>query len=82
MNREYLEYLHRSGKIPDKYYYQLNGGNAQENYNEQKKALVSRLIDGQREQQLLNEFIQEEVEKKLNEAIQNAMNDIFKNFTI
>lgn len=33
MNRDTIEYLYKSGKMPTRYYNQLNGKNAQENYN-------------------------------------------------
>lgn len=42
MNQEQLEYLHESGKMPDRYYYQQNGGTAQQNYNRQRKNLLKR----------------------------------------
>ena len=35
MNRkEIIEFLHDSGKMPDEYYYQVNGKSFQENYIE------------------------------------------------
>ena len=71
-----IEYLRRSGKLPPRYYYQLNHKSAAENYIEQRQ---------QREQQLhqeilLRQYAQEEVEKNLDEAVYKALNDILGDF--
>lgn len=34
--------LHKLGKLPDRYYYQLNGKTAQENYNAQRYNYTNR----------------------------------------
>ena len=34
--QETIEYFYSIGKMPDRYYYQLNGKTAQENYRNQK----------------------------------------------
>lgn len=36
MNDFDIERLHKSGKMPDRYYYQQNGRTAQQNYIEQR----------------------------------------------
>ena len=38
-----VEFLHNSGKMPDRYYYQLNGKSAEENYIEQKRKNQARI---------------------------------------
>lgn len=40
MDSNELERLHDSGKIPDKFYFQLNNGSAQENYNRQRRNIL------------------------------------------
>ena len=35
-----VELYHKMGKMPDRYYYQLNGKSAQENYADQKSQLI------------------------------------------
>ena len=40
MDKNEIEYLRSRGKIPDKFYYQMNGKTAQENYNEQRRILL------------------------------------------
>lgn len=52
---ELLEYYHRTGKCPDRYYNQLNGKTAQENYD---AALHRR-----------QEFIQEKLNQERLEAL-------------
>ena len=44
-NKEQIEYLHDSGKMPDWAYYQQNGATAQENYTRQMRAIKNRLRD-------------------------------------
>lgn len=49
--KEQIEYLHDSGKMPDRVYYQQNGATAQENYNRQIQSFRNRLRDKQQEEQ-------------------------------
>ena len=43
LDPQLVEFLHNSGKMPDRYYYQLNGKSAEENYIEQKRKNQARL---------------------------------------
>ena len=62
MNRqEIVEYLHQTGKMPDNYYYQVNGKSFQENYKE------ITLKRQKRNKELINEK-QEEIRRKALEA--------------
>lgn len=76
MNKEYIEYLHNSGKMPDRYYNQLNGKSAQENYNaykiKQRKQIAER-----REQQA---EINAQIEQDLPPLVEKALSEIFAGF--
>lgn len=65
-----IEYYHDSGKMPDRYYYQLNGKTAEENY-----------IDYKRKQQKKRAFDDAEVETALSalleDTIQKLLKDLF-----
>lgn len=40
-----VEFYHDMGWMPDRYYYQLNGKSAQENYADQKRKMQHRLMN-------------------------------------
>lgn len=44
MNKQIINTLHDLGKTPDKYFYQINGKTAQENYIDQKNAIKDQII--------------------------------------
>ena len=64
-----IEYLHRTGKIPNRYYFQLNNKSAGENYREQRQQLLD---DIRQKQQLLDEM-----QAKIDLAVQKALAEIF-----
>ena len=80
MDKEMLEYLHNSGLMPDFYYYQVNGKSFSENYIEvmdkQNLAVQDFLFDKRKLGQIEAEFDQQ-VEEKLSQAIEDALDDIF-----
>lgn len=43
MDKQLLEYLHQTEQIPDRYYNQLNGKSAQENYIAYRKKQTDKL---------------------------------------
>lgn len=74
-----LEYYHRTGKCPDRYYNQLNGKTADENY----QAILARRQEYYREllaQERLDKEIEKQVEEQIEKAVASALDDIFKNF--
>ena len=74
-----LEYYHRTGKCPDRYYNQLNGKTADENY----QAILARRQEYYREllaQERLDKEIEKQVEEQHEKAVASALDDIFKNF--
>lgn len=64
-----IEYLYNSGKLPLKYYNQLNGKTAQENYNLIKNNVYQK-----------NEYT--EIKNHLSAVIETALNEILSNFDI
>ena len=47
MNTELLNFNRSQGKVPDIFYYQLNGKSATENYMEQKQNFLDSLEDSE-----------------------------------
>lgn len=45
MNKELLEFNRAQGKVPDLFYYQMNGKSAIENYTEQRDNFFNSLQD-------------------------------------
>ena len=64
----YIDYLYESGDLPERYYNQLNGKTAQENY--------IRILRERDKKDSKNLF--PDIEKSLNEVINTALNDILK----
>ena len=62
MDKDILEFLYQSGKMPFKYYAQQNGKSPQENYKISKQILHERLKQQEAEKQI-KEQITEEIEK-------------------
>ena len=76
-NKEQIEYLHDSGKMPDWAYYQQNGATAQENYTRQMRAIKNRLRDRlQKEQQ------QKEMEKQIEDNLEEILEDLLKDLNL
>lgn len=86
-DKEMIEYLHRSGKLPDWMYYQLNGKTATENYNEQRQKFYNK-IQADKE---LNEYkarrkaeidleIESQIETEITPKIEKALDDLLKDF--
>lgn len=62
MDKDILEFLYNSGKMPFRYYAQQNGKSPQENYKISKQILHERLNQQEAEKQI-KEQITEEIEK-------------------
>ena len=80
-NKELIEYLHDSDKMPDWAYYQQNGATAQENYNTQIQAFRNRLRDIQQEKQQQKK-IEKQIEKQLEDKIEETLEELLKNFNL
>lgn len=61
------EYYHNKGKLPNKYYNQLNGKTANENYQKEKEKMTISLSA--------------EAESQIKNIIEKSLNDILKDFT-
>ena len=66
--KDYLEYWHNNGKIPDRYYFQINGRTIQENYEEIRN---KRQIEH-------SEIIGEQIETTIEEELEKAIGKMFK----
>ena len=66
---EQIEYLYKSGKMPQWAYFQQNGKTAQENYN---------TILLERQNKTLTQSIEKEIEEKFEETVYNALDEILK----
>ena len=62
MDKDILEFLYQSGKMPFRYYAQQNGKSPQENYKLSKQILHERLNQQEAEKQI-KEQITDEIEK-------------------
>ena len=65
-----IESLHESGKLPTRYYNQLNGKTAQENYNRGKA----------RKKKKDESFIMYLIQNMLSATVKTALDEIFKGF--
>ena len=65
-----IEELHSIGYLPDRYYYQSNGKNAQENYMTIKRQRAERYKN----------LLQPSFDNALEKAVDKALEDIFKGF--
>lgn len=45
LNLPFIEFLHDQQLLPDRYYYQLNGKSAIENYNDQHNKFLDKIND-------------------------------------
>lgn len=70
-----LEYYHRTGKCPDRFYNQLNGKTAQENY----ETMLARRQEFIQER-LEAEQLEQQIEKRVAEAVEKALADLFAGF--
>ena len=50
MDKQTLYALREMGKIPDRYWYQLNGNSPQKNYNEQRNYILNDIYSDEDEQ--------------------------------
>ena len=82
-DKEYIEYLHNSGKMPDWYYYQVNGKTFSENYIEQlNKRKADRELEKYkaRRKAEIDAEIEKQIEEELTPKIEAALNDLFKDW--
>ena len=83
MTKEEMEYYHDIGLMPDWAYNQQRGLTLEEAYDEyQKKKSIEnqRLLRERAEQKQLEELVLKEVDKKVEEEVGKALDDLFKDF--
>lgn len=69
LSSEYIEYLHERGKLPDRYYYQINNKSAQENFQKQREKIKEQFSAPQIE--INKEELQAQVENILRDLLDN-----------
>ena len=81
-----IERLHRSGKMPDWVYYQVNGKSAQENWEEQHRKIIEGVRQReaekrrQAEEKALEKKLEAEIEKQVGQAVEKALDELLKGF--
>lgn len=73
MDKQMIEYYHDNGYLPDRYYYQLNGKSAQENYTDQKR---SRFRLGKKQFSFFEDFLMAMVKSCLEVALKEVMDGL------
>ena len=79
MDNSLLEYYHNIGKIPDKYYYQMNGRSMAENFREQlvkRQQAARRVKQEKQEQEELNQRLEKLLEEKLEKALEDVLGNL------
>lgn len=80
MDKSLVEYYHNTGQMPDRIYNQVNGKSAFENYADM---VNKRQVDNKRSQQqqeALEEYITKLIEQRLEECLEKALANVFKDF--
>lgn len=91
MDIEEIERLHKTGKMPDWYYYQVNGKSATENLWEQRQKIKDKILKREQIDRELERYkerrkaaIEAELEKQIEEelapAVEKALDDLLKDF--
>lgn len=80
LDKEMIEFYHNNGKMPDRYYNQLNGKSAQENYNAFKQKQRAWLAERRKEQAEADEAIAEQINEQLPEFISETLDDLLSGF--
>lgn len=73
IDSNYIEFLHRTGKL-HKYYYQINGKSAQENYQNQKEKIIGQYSAPHIE--INTEEAQEQIQRLIQDLIDNLKIDL------
>ena len=71
--KEYIEYYHNNGMMPDWVYYQVNGKDIYENYREQKNKAKEKLSISFNQKLLENQ-----IESQLETILSNIINKLNK----
>lgn len=68
------EFYRKLGKLPGRYWYQMNDKSAAENLQEQRQLLIEKYI--------LSKEEKENIEQQLQENIEKALDDMFSDFQL
>lgn len=84
---DYIEMLYRIGKLPDRYYRQLNNKSLQQNYIEAKAVArkeLQMLLDEQKnriEEQRTRKELEQQIDDQISEVVQKSLDDILSSLT-
>ena len=84
---DYIEMLYRIGKLPDRYYRQLNNKSLQQNYIEAKAVArkeLQMLLDEQKnriEEQRTRKELELQIDDQISEVVQKSLDDILSSLT-
>lgn len=91
MDIEEIERLHKTGKMPDWYYYQVNGKSATENLWEQHQKMIDKIkkreqIDREleiykaRRKAEIDAELEKQIENEITPKIESVIDDLFKDW--
>lgn len=71
--KNFIEIARQRGKCPDRYYYQLNGKSAQQNYVEQKKKKINDTKEDYETRQHIDEVVKQQVDRMAETILKEIM---------
>ena len=79
-SKEYIDFLHNTGRMPDRFYYQLNGGDLMTNYiqikqrrsDEARQKYISVVLNN-REEMEQKALFEKELEQQLSKAFDKGI---------
>ena len=82
-SKEEVERIYKAGKMPDRYYYQLNGKTADENWRDQHSKIqknVAEYREKHRQQKDISAELAQQVEQELEPLIENTIDELLGGF--
>lgn len=82
-SKEEVERIYKAGKMPDRYYYQLNGKTADENWRDwhsKKQKKVAEYYEKQRQQKTISAQVEQQIEQELEPLIENTIEELLGGF--
>ena len=82
MTREQIEYLHKTGEMPDYAYYQLNGMSPEYNLWEQHQKMyeqIKRRKEERKQQEAEQKKQEQAIEKAIDKEVRKQLDKLFSN---
>lgn len=80
-SKEEVERIYKAGKMPDRYYYQLNGKTAGENWKDQHSKIqknVAEYLEKQRQQKTISAQVEQQIEPLIENTIEELLGGFAK----